>query len=121
PGYVLGRSLVFVSRAVEQVPRLPAGIGAEYSQVEGGVQPFMSCAGGQHHNIARMHVRGEASVTAELDPGTPAIYNQNFVRRAVIMVIRINPVPPARTPAIGFQQSFNGTRCIARRKLERAP
>ncbi len=63
-------------------------------------------------DIARMHFLNNATFTAQLHSGRPAINPQHFVGSAVVMVIRVNPVAPTATPAIGGKELFKDRRWV---------
>ena len=66
---------------------------------------FLVCDTGRNENgIANAKIERNATLTTELNSPNSGVTAEDFVRRAVIMMVREHSVPPGIPPAIGTKQ-----------------
>ena len=108
----------FAGFTVAHVPLLSSGITAHYGEVVGDMEVLVTGAGGNQNDVADVHRVQDARFTAELDLGRTAVAGEDFVRGAVIMVKRVDGVPPRPAPLVVRQQLLNEPSWIVLRQHE---
>ena len=92
--------------AAAHVGGLAGGIGADYGEIGGGAQVFMTDAGGQEDHIAGLYLLNRAFGPAQADLRHAAVAAEDFMGVAVIVGEGIDAVAPAVRPVVGFEDRF---------------
>src|SRR5690242_14004697 len=92
------------------VGALAAGVSADDYEIGAGPLVLVGNPGRDHGDVARVELHPFAGFAAEPYPNRPGGDTEHLVCRAVIMVVRINPVAPGAAPAIGGKEplAFGG-------------
>ncbi len=105
-----------IRRLAADIPVLLRRIRPDHQKIRRLRQLAMPGARRQQRHVARIHRLLMPARPTQHQPRRPCHKPQHLMRRRVVMMKRINPIPPLRRPAIRLEYPLARTRRIAARR-----
>lgn len=113
----VGSGTLFYLAAVHVVTRA-SRIGADNGEAIFRAEFFVRYARGDYHDIPAPDFDYETLFAAKLDAGCATVTSENFMRRAVVVMERIDAVAPGAAPVVARQKFLDRRGWLSIRKTQ---